>query len=130
MQFYSNVGEHLRTLRVPVPQAGSLSGLAWEGSGLRLALAVDAAVFFASVRHDYLWGYFGSTLAYAFVRPDRPQEHCIVFWDTHSNNRWGLGAICKVEGSTIPGAFSCSVWLFALGRIGWLSEHAAQVCLL
>lgn len=93
VQFYSPSGEHLRTLRVPAPHgaggAGGVAGLSWEGGGLRLALAVDSAVLFGSVRHDHLWGYFGgSTLAYAFVRADRPQEHCVVFWDTRTNSRW------------------------------------------
>lgn len=39
-------GEHLRTLRVP---GGGISGISWEGNGLRLALAVDSYVYFANV---------------------------------------------------------------------------------
>ncbi len=77
-QFYSYLGEHLRTLRVP---GGVISALSWEGDGLRLALAVESAVFFANVRPDHKWGFFANTLVYAFTRPDRP-EHCVMFWDT------------------------------------------------
>lgn len=78
VQFYSYNGEHLRTLRVP---GSGISGLSWEGNGLRLALAVDSFVYFANVRPDYKWGYFCNTLVYAFNRPDRA-EHCVMFWDT------------------------------------------------
>ena len=77
------VGEHLRTLRVP---GSGISGLSWEGSGLRLALAVDSYVYFANVRPDYKWGYFCNTLVYAFNRPDRA-EHCVMFWDTKNNDK-------------------------------------------
>lgn len=77
-QFYSQMGEHLRTLRVP---GSGVNGISWEGNGLRLALAVDSFVYFANVRPDYKWGYFCNTLVYAFNRPDRA-EHCVMFWDT------------------------------------------------
>jgi WD repeat-containing protein 35 len=83
VQFYNQSGEHLRTMRVP---GSGISDMAWEGSGLRLALAVDSHVFFASVRQPPLWGYFAGTVVYAFSKPDRP-EHCVMFWGTHSNER-------------------------------------------
>lgn len=47
VQFFNHAGEHLRTLRVP---GQLLSGIAWEGDGLRLCLAVDSQLYFASVR--------------------------------------------------------------------------------
>eukprot|EP00039_Didymoeca_costata_P008719 m.115408 g.115408 ORF g.115408 m.115408 type:complete len:1163 (+) comp14202_c1_seq1:133-3621(+) len=78
VQFYTPFGDHLRTLKVP---GNSMSSLSWEGGGLRLALAVEHFIFFASVRPDYKWGYFGDTIVYAFTKPDRT-EHCCVFWDT------------------------------------------------
>lgn len=84
VQFYSWAGEHLRTLRVP---GTDLRGLSWEGSGLRLALAVDAFIYFANVRPDYRWAYFCDTLVYAFQRPDRP-EACVMFWNTVHNERY------------------------------------------
>eukprot|EP00201_Polytomella_parva_P012196 CAMPEP_0175066548 /NCGR_PEP_ID=MMETSP0052_2-20121109/16571_1 /TAXON_ID=51329 ORGANISM="Polytomella parva, Strain SAG 63-3" /NCGR_SAMPLE_ID=MMETSP0052_2 /ASSEMBLY_ACC=CAM_ASM_000194 /LENGTH=442 /DNA_ID=CAMNT_0016333265 /DNA_START=239 /DNA_END=1564 /DNA_ORIENTATION=- len=83
-QFYNQNGEHLRTLRVP---GGGISGVAWEGNGLRLALAVDSFVYFANVRPDYKWGYFCNTLVYAFHRPDRT-EACVMFWDTRNNDKY------------------------------------------
>mmetsp|Transcript_8336 Transcript_8336/g.17822 ORF Transcript_8336/g.17822 Transcript_8336/m.17822 type:complete len:1276 (-) Transcript_8336:992-4819(-) len=84
VQFYNYNGEHLRTLRVP---GNGISGISWEGNGLRLALAVDSFVYFANVRPDYRWGYFCNTLVYAFNRPDR-SEHCVMFWDTKNNDKY------------------------------------------
>jgi WD repeat-containing protein 35 len=81
VQFYSCGGEHLRTVRVP---GSGITGLAWEGSGLRLALAVDSHILFASVRQAHLWAFFGGTLVYAFSKPGRA-EACVMFWGTRSN---------------------------------------------
>jgi WD repeat-containing protein 35 len=95
VQFYSAAGEHLRTLRVPAPpqpgsNSGGVTGIAWEGTGLRLALAVDSAVLLAAVRREHMWGYLSSgVLVYASVRPERPHEHCVVFWDPRSSMRCG-----------------------------------------
>lgn len=84
IQFYNQIGEHTRTLRVP---GTGMTDISWEGNGLRLAMAVDSFIYFASVRQDYMWGYFKSTLVYAFMKPERP-EHCVMFWDTSSNDRY------------------------------------------
>eukprot|EP00051_Salpingoeca_urceolata_P028079 m.484856 g.484856 ORF g.484856 m.484856 type:complete len:1179 (-) comp23570_c0_seq1:94-3630(-) len=78
VQFYTPLGDHLRTLRVP---GQDFKGLSWEGGSLRLSLAVDHFIYFANVRPDYFWGYFASTVVYAFNKPNRI-EHCVVFWDT------------------------------------------------
>ena len=84
VQFFSFSGEHIRTLRIP---GNNLGGMAWESNGLRLALAVDAQLYFASVRYERQWGYFGNTLVYAFLRPERPED-CVMFWDTRSSDRY------------------------------------------
>jgi WD repeat-containing protein 35 len=47
VQFYNCNGEHLRTLRVP---GNGINGLSWEGTGLRLALAVDSFIYFTNIR--------------------------------------------------------------------------------
>ena len=72
MQFYSPFGQLLRTLRVP---GTSLRSLSWEGSGLRLSLAVDSHIFFANVRPAYMWTYFSTTLAYATWRKEKGEHH-------------------------------------------------------
>src|SRR5690349_16203179 len=76
--------KHLRSLKVP---GSGINGLSWEGGGLRIALAVDSFIYFANIRPDYKWGYFGKTLVYAFTKPDRP-EHCVVFWDTKTDEKY------------------------------------------
>ncbi|KAM6081426.1 WD repeat-containing protein 35 isoform 1-T1 [Chlamydotis macqueenii] len=84
VQFYTPFGEHLRTLKVPGKQVSALS---WEGSGLKIALAVDSYIYFANIRPDYKWGYCSNTVVYAYTRPDRP-EYCVVFWDTKNNEKY------------------------------------------
>ncbi|NXU58811.1 WDR35 protein, partial [Turnix velox] len=84
VQFYTPFGEHLRTLKVPGKE---ISALSWEGSGLKIALAVDSYIYFANIRPDYKWGYCSNTVVYAYTRPDRP-EYCVVFWDTKNNEQY------------------------------------------
>lgn len=76
-QYHVHAGQHLRTLRVP---GSSINALAWEKGGLRIALAVESFLYFASVQPSYHWGYFAGTVVYAFSKADRP-EACVVFWD-------------------------------------------------
>eukprot|EP00735_Rhodelphis_limneticus_P010276 TRINITY_DN29_c0_g1::TRINITY_DN29_c0_g1_i1::g.14869::m.14869 TRINITY_DN29_c0_g1::TRINITY_DN29_c0_g1_i1::g.14869 ORF type:complete len:1186 (-),score=401.47,sp/A6N6J5/WDR35_RAT/54.58/0.0,Coatomer_WDAD/PF04053.9/9.8e-05,Coatomer_WDAD/PF04053.9/15,WD40/PF00400.27/9.4,WD40/PF00400.27/7,WD40/PF00400.27/31,WD40/PF00400.27/2.5e+02,WD40/PF00400.27/6.1e+03,WD40/PF00400.27/1.8e+03,eIF2A/PF08662.6/0.00014,eIF2A/PF08662.6/4.8e+02,Clathrin/PF00637.15/2.1e+02,Clathrin/PF00637.15/9.7,Clathrin/PF00637.15/0.0027 len=83
VQFYNPFGQHLRTLKVP---GNGIQSLSWEGGGLRIALAVDSFIYFANIRPDYKWGYFGGTIVYAFTKPERP-EHCVIFWDTKTDER-------------------------------------------
>ncbi|XP_012508519.1 PREDICTED: WD repeat-containing protein 35 [Propithecus coquereli] len=42
--------KHLGTLKVPGKQ---MSGLSWEGGGLKIALAVDSFIYFANIRPNY-----------------------------------------------------------------------------
>lgn len=55
VQFYNNQGAHLKTLKV----AGSdiVNAIAWEGTGLRIAMAVGPAIYFANIKLDYKWGW-------------------------------------------------------------------------
>ncbi|KAM3870739.1 WD repeat-containing protein 35-like isoform 2-T2 [Diretmus argenteus] len=84
VQFYTPFGGHLRTLKVPGKQ---MTGIAWEGGGLRIGLAVDSYIYFANIRPDYKWGYCCSTVVYAYTKPER-QEYCVVFWDTKNNEKF------------------------------------------
>ncbi|XP_035465888.1 WD repeat-containing protein 35 isoform X2 [Scophthalmus maximus] len=84
VQFYTPFGEHLRTLKVPGKE---MAGVAWEGRGLRIGLAVDSYIYFANIRPDYKWGYCCSTVVYAYTKPER-QEYCVVFWDTKNNEKF------------------------------------------
>jgi WD repeat-containing protein 35 len=85
VQFYNPYGQHLKTLKVP---GTGVAGITWEGTGLRLALAVDSYVFFANVRPDYKWGFFNkNTLVYSFTKLDRP-EHCVIFWNSKTEEKY------------------------------------------
>ena len=59
-----------------MPGSG-LSGLAWEGGALRISLAVDSFLYFANIRPDYKWAFFGTTLVFAYTKPER-SDHCVV----------------------------------------------------
>ncbi|KAH9097856.1 hypothetical protein LEN26_016945 [Aphanomyces euteiches] len=84
VQFYDPFGRHLKSLKVP---GSKIEALAWEGTGLRICLAVDSHIYFANIRPDYRWGFYGTTLVYAYNRPDQV-ENCVVFWDTRSDERY------------------------------------------
>ncbi|RHY35208.1 hypothetical protein DYB32_000267 [Aphanomyces invadans] len=84
VQFYDPFGRYLRSLKVP---GSKIEALAWEGTGLRICLAVDSHIYFANIRPDYKWGYYSSTLVYSYNRPDQV-ENCVVFWDTRSDERY------------------------------------------
>ncbi|KAJ0409897.1 hypothetical protein P43SY_005791 [Pythium insidiosum] len=84
VQFYDPFGRHLRSLRVP---GSRIEALAWEGTGLRICLAVDSHIYFANIRPAYKWGFFSNTLVYTYNRVDQV-ENCVVFWDTKSDERY------------------------------------------
>ncbi|KAL4456550.1 hypothetical protein ABPG74_000657 [Tetrahymena malaccensis] len=90
VQFYSNAGHHLKTLRVPSTgndKVVGVSGISWEGSGLRIAMAVNQAIFFANIKPDHKWAYMSDgTLAFAYQKIDRV-EYTIIFWDTINNKK-------------------------------------------
>ncbi|RNF26815.1 WD repeat domain 35 [Trypanosoma conorhini] len=82
-QFFNTDGIHLRTLRVSGQHCG---GVTWEGDGLRVCVAIDAALYFANVRPAYNYTYFAKTVVFAFHRPDRVEQG-VMFWNTRSNER-------------------------------------------
>ncbi|MCO5558430.1 hypothetical protein L7F22_012013 [Adiantum nelumboides] len=84
VQLYSHYGIHLRTLHVPGKR---ISTLAWEGGGLKLALAVDSYIYLANIRPEYKWTFFNeTTCVYGFEKKGN-DEYCIIFWDTSSGQR-------------------------------------------
>jgi WD repeat-containing protein 35 len=77
--FYTPFGRHVSSLKVPGPAAG-FHGLAWEGGGLRLSLAMDSSVIFATARPTYRWcALSDGTIVYSYSRPDKV-ESVVVFW--------------------------------------------------
>lgn len=65
--------QHIRTLRVP---GGSMRALSWEKKSLRLAIAIDSFIYFANVKMDHKYAFYGNTLAYA------SGTETVTFWDT------------------------------------------------
>ena len=51
-----------------------------------MALAVDSYIYFANIRPDYRWGYFGDTLVCAYSQPER-SDSTILFWNTRNDER-------------------------------------------
>lgn len=74
LKFYSRYGVLLRAMRIP---GEDIACLTWEGSGLRIALAVDSFIYFANVRPAYTWCYFLNTVAYCYQR----REPTVQFWN-------------------------------------------------
>ncbi|XP_054288459.1 WD repeat-containing protein 35-like [Macrosteles quadrilineatus] len=80
VQFFTPFGEHLRTLKIP---GREVTCCVWEGSSLRVALAVDSFIYFANIRPSYKWCYFSNTVVYSYNRHDRPGVH-LTFWNTNN----------------------------------------------
>lgn len=62
-----------------------ITALTWEGRSLRIALAVDSFIYFANIRPDYMWCYFGKTVCYLNADTTKTGSHVVTFWDTVSN---------------------------------------------
>lgn len=73
--------QHLRTLKIP---GHEVTALAWEGLSLRIALAVDSFIYFANIRPDYMWCYFGKTVCYLNADTAKNGNYIVTFWDTVS----------------------------------------------
>lgn len=80
VKFFNNTGEYIRTLRIP---GDDVKGLSWEGSNLRIAMAVDSFIYFANNRPSYMWAYLLDTVIYTRARPDRG-ETIAMFWDLNT----------------------------------------------
>ncbi|CAG9784442.1 unnamed protein product [Diatraea saccharalis] len=79
VQFFSAYGEHIRTLRVP---GGSLRALSWEKRSLRLAIAIDSFIYFANVKPDHKYAFYGNTLSFV------SGTETVTFWDTVTHQSW------------------------------------------
>ncbi|XP_060810811.1 WD repeat-containing protein 35 [Amyelois transitella] len=99
VQFFSAYGEHVRTLRVP---GGALRALSWEKRSLRLAIAIDSFIYFANVKPDHKYAFYGNTLAFV------SGTETVTFWDTVTYQSWvnhipnvvdmcGLGEYCVIS---------------------------------
>ncbi|CAH2104699.1 unnamed protein product [Euphydryas editha] len=79
VQFFNSYGEHARTLRVA---GGALRALSWEQRSLRLAVAIDSFIYFANVKPDHKYAFYGDTLAFV------SGAETVTFWDTVTHQSW------------------------------------------
>lgn len=85
VQFFNNLGMHMRTLKIPTNE--KVAGISWEGNGLRLAMVVGSSIYFANIKSDYKWGYMSNeTLAFAYQKSDRI-DFCVIFWDIKADSK-------------------------------------------
>lgn len=53
-----------------------MRSLTWEKRSLRLAIAIDSFIYFANVKPDHKYAFYGNTLAYV------SGTETVTFWDT------------------------------------------------
>lgn len=82
VKFFLSNGTLIRTMKIP---GREIAALAWEGRSLRIALAVDSFIYFANIRPDYMWCYFGKTIAYLNAELHRDGSYIVTFWDMITN---------------------------------------------
>lgn len=78
VKFFDGHGKFIRSIRIP---GENIAAVSWEGGDLRLSLAVDSFIYFANIRHTYLWAYFLNTVVFSYPRSERSREANVVFWD-------------------------------------------------
>ncbi|XP_050675727.1 WD repeat-containing protein 35 isoform X1 [Leptidea sinapis] len=79
VQLFSAYGENVRTLRVA---GGAMRAISWERHSLRLAIAVDSFIYFANVKPDHKYAFYGNTLAFL------SGTDTVTFWDTVTHQSW------------------------------------------
>ncbi|CAD8136286.1 unnamed protein product [Paramecium pentaurelia] len=118
VQFYSNMGDHLKTLRVA--NTDKVNSLSFEGDGLRLVMGVGQTVYVANLKLDYKWSYLSQseTLIFAYQRQDR-MEFTIIFWDTRREQK----SIRYMKGLLdIKGSNDCCVLISLVEQDTWKVE--------
>lgn len=75
VKFFDAYGKYIRNIRIP---GENISAVSWEGGDLRLALAVDSFIYFANIRHTYMWTYFLNTVVYSYPKSERREVFMIL----------------------------------------------------
>lgn len=79
VEAFTYEGLHVRSLRVA---GATLSAIAWEPTGLRIAVAVDSSIFFANVRPKHQWGLLSDGTVACAVRSAARTTPAVAFWDS------------------------------------------------
>lgn len=111
IKFFDPYGRYLRSLRVP---GDSISSFSMEGSGLRIALAVDSFIYFANVRPGYMWCYLQNTLVFSYSRIDK-KDSTLFFWDLTSQEI-STKIIPNLKYLVSCGEFCANVWCESADR--------------
>ncbi|KAI9159560.1 hypothetical protein H9P43_008900 [Blastocladiella emersonii ATCC 22665] len=81
VQLYTAHGAYIRYLKVP--QGKVLRAVTWEAGGLRLALAVDSAIYFCNLHPEYVHAHIRNALVYA----PRTGNDTLTYWDYKAGAR-------------------------------------------
>ena len=84
VQLYDPFGTHLRSLKIPNK---AITSMAWSSDGLRMAFACDSFVYFANIKMDYTWSYFGDVAVYSYIDPDT-NDSIITFWNSKTGEKF------------------------------------------
>uniref|UniRef100_A0A7S2PGX9 Anaphase-promoting complex subunit 4 WD40 domain-containing protein n=2 Tax=Leptocylindrus danicus TaxID=163516 RepID=A0A7S2PGX9_9STRA len=86
IKFYDQEGKERFNLRIE--KDAFISSLAWEGSGVRIAISVGSCIYFANVRVDYAWARCGKDIVvYAHQRAQDKLTMHTTFWNIRSDER-------------------------------------------
>lgn len=77
----------LQMVKVP---GSEISDCSWDRSGLKLALAVDTYIFFASVKPNYHWGFLTNSIVFALPihSSDHGKSKKLIFKEIRSNETY------------------------------------------
>ncbi|CAL2050128.1 unnamed protein product [Caenorhabditis brenneri] len=63
-----------------------ITGICWEASGLRMAIAADGNLFIGHVRPEFRWGAIEDTIIYAYQKED-PYQYGLMFYDFKTDEK-------------------------------------------
>ncbi|KAF4666111.1 WD repeat domain 35 [Perkinsus chesapeaki] len=147
---YSVFGELLTSQRVPSLSGKSrgLKSISWEGSGARIALAVDSYIYFSTIRTERLRGAFASDNIVIVQQASNesalrwapgsqlPEKICsigkdpmmVTFWDTKKDQRY-VKTIRDVVGlATCEVSDVCTIFTAAMSHIGAPVDEEGRNC--
>jgi WD repeat-containing protein 35 len=96
----------LKTIKIN--NSEKVSGIAWEGTGLRLAMSIDSSIYFANIKPEHKWAYLSNgTIVFSFQKADRI-DFTVVFWDS-KNEEKHIKHVKNLLHIKAAGEFSCLI---------------------
>ena len=53
---------------IRVPGSDLVKSIGWEGTGLRLAMAVGSSIYFANIKPDHKWAWMNGTIVFGYPK--------------------------------------------------------------